>query len=462
MSFIRNKENDFIFGNEYNLFSTKNWFNFCVTQYGVYPDLLKIMPNKSLKTIYFNYKKCNELLCSPEFWKELNLIGYEKIPQGIKISVDATKYFSFEDESKIYDLNDEDDYDYVWNDVTIPDEWDALRESLSVEVMLKNVIRCQDREGNPVTIKHDTCSILLLDKSTFPLNLQKQIEDDFFIMLIHDGEYYHPYILYNVKNSFEKKIFNHILNVYKRSLVKKVVESPATISFIIMTPQGGFDTKEIEINDVIETEENLYLHINDDFKEVHEKTLEFMETDESGLLIYRGCPGSGKTSYIKYLTTLFPGKTFLFVSSDIMNRLSDPNFIGFLSDNKESVIILEDCEQLLVSRENTMDSIFINSGLMNLLNMTDGILGSAFKFKFICTFNSDNISKIDNALLRKGRCKINYEFKKLSIEKIEKLIELKKIDNPWPDGNKTEMTVAELYNSEDKDYQTKKIKKIGF
>ena len=470
MSFIRNKENDFIFSNEYNLFSNKNWYNFCISQYNIYPDILKILPNRSMKTIFFNYEKCNELLCSVDYWCKLGE-DFKEVPKNIKTTGDLTKYFSFgidTPDDLEYDVSDIDDngaYEYVWEDISLPPDWDSLKESLSAELDVKNIIKCIDMDGNSVDIKHDSCNIYLIDKKTFsgmPENIVKDINDDFVILLMHDAEYYHPYLIYNVQTETEKKIFNHILRIYKLSLVKKIVESPASISFIVMTPGGGFDTKEIEIADVIKNDENLLMHVNDDFEEVHKNTLEFIESKESGLLIYRGCPGSGKTSYIKYLTTLFQSKKFLFVSPDIMGRLSDPNFISFLSDNKEAIIILEDCEQLLVSRDNTLDSMYINSGLMNLLNMTDGILGSAFRFKFICTFNSDNISKIDNALLRKGRCKINYEFRKLSIDKIDKLIEKNKIKNPWNGNIKTEMTVAELYNSEDKDYQNKKQKRIGF
>lgn len=467
MSFIRNKNNDFIFSSDYELFSNRNWYNFCISEYNVYPDMLKIFPNESLKTIFFNYEKCNELIYSCEYWAKLGG-EFKDIPKNIKVTKELTKYFSFgintPDELK-ENMNDVDYDEYVWNDVSLPSGWESLKESLSTELDAKNIIKCTDINGNNVDIKHDSCNIYLIDKKTLsglPNYIIDAINDNFFILAIHDAEFYHPYLIYNVQSKLEKRIFNHIIQIYKLALVKKITKSPASISFIIMTPGGGYDTKNIEITDIIKTDENLFMHVNDDFTEVHKNTIDFINSEESGLLIYRGCPGSGKTSYIKYLTTLFQSKKFLFVSSDIMGRLSDPNFIGFLSDNKEAIIILEDCEQLLVSRDNTLDSGYINSGLMNLLNMTDGILGSAFKFKFICTFNSNNISKIDNALLRKGRCKINYEFKKLSIDKIDKLIEKNKIKNPWKDGNKTEMTVAELYNIDDKDYQQTKQKRIGF
>lgn len=469
MAFIRNKDNTFLFSNEYNLFSTKNWYNFIISQYNVFPDILKVFPSQSMKNIFFDYKKYEELLKDPKYWKQLGE-EFKGIETSFKLTNCMTKYFkSKEGETKKELLNESnesqtlDDFTYAFGeDFTIPENWDSIHEALSEEWNVKNVIECENEDGESVNIEHDKTQVFLIDRSAiYNPEILKDINNDFCILIIHDGEYYNPFILYNVKSKVEQQILNHLVGIYKYCILKKKAKEVASVSFIIET-QAGYDTKNIEIVDVIKSKENLLMHTNDDFEDVHKKSLEFLESKESGLIIYRGEPGSGKTSYIKYLTTLFPKKQFLFVSADIMGDLGHPNFISFLTDNKNSIIILEDCEQLLVSRDNSLDSMYINEGLINLLNMTDGILGSAFNFKFICTFNSKNISKLDNALLRKGRCKVNYEFQKLSIDKIEKLIESKKIQNPWKDGKKKKMCVAELYNTEDDNYQNEEKRKVGF
>lgn len=467
MAFKRNNDSQFLFSNEYNLFSTKNWYNFIVSQYNVFPDILKIFPSQSMKNMFFDYKKYEELIQNQDTWKPLGkeFFGFENY---IKTNTTLTRYFKFkEGESDKEILNEEENWDndfaYAFEeDLTIPESWESLHEALSEEWNAKNIIECENENGDIVNIEHDRSQVFLIDKkSIYNPELLKDIKDDFCILIIHDGEYYNPFILYKTETETEKKIFNQCIKLYKHCLLKKHIQEAASVSFIVETPTG-YDTKNIKISDVIKTEENLYLHTNDDFKTIHKKSIEFLNSDESGLIIYRGIPGSGKTSYIKYLTTILPDKQFLFVSADIMGDLGHPNFISFLTDNKNSVIILEDCEQLLVSRDNSLDSPYINEGLINLLNMTDGILGSAFNFKFICTFNSKNISKLDNALLRKGRCKVNYEFKELSIDKIEKLIELEKIKDLWNGKPKKKMSVTELYNTDDENYQTEERKKIGF
>jgi len=76
----------------------------------------------------------------------------------------------------------------------------------------------------------------------------------------------------------------------------------------------------------------------------------------------------------------------------------------------------------------------------------------------ICSFNTD-LSKIDSALLRKGRLIANYEFNELKPEKAQmlsrKLGFTGKIDTP--------MTLTAIYNQAEKEFsQVKKYKPIGF
>ena len=118
------------------------------------------------------------------------------------------------------------------------------------------------------------------------------------------------------------------------------------------------------------------------------------------------------------------------------------------------MFILEDCEQLLEDRGENQ----FNNAIATILNMADGLLSDIVNIKFICTFNAP-ITKIDPALLRKGRCMAKYEFGKLHADKV-------KILNDKYNLGHTEikdMTLAEVYNPDKKDYteETKQIK-IGF
>lgn len=146
-------------------------------------------------------------------------------------------------------------------------------------------------------------------------------------------------------------------------------------------------------------------------------------------------------------------KQFILVTNAIAAHMAEPEFIAFMMENKDSIFILEDCEQILMTREENR----FGGAIANILNMSDGLMSDIFNIKFICTFNTD-IENIDEALLRPGRCFVNYEFKPLEAEKTGKLLESLgyAIDKP------REMTLAEIYNYKEEQTENAKPKKIGF
>jgi hypothetical protein len=138
----------------------------------------------------------------------------------------------------------------------------------------------------------------------------------------------------------------------------------------------------------------------------------------------------------------------------MISSISSPEFLPFISRQPNSILILEDCESLLVHRENGLGN---GSALSNLLNLGDGLLSDALSINVICTFNAD-IKKIDDAILRKGRLLARYEFKELHLSKArflaQKIGKNANIDHP--------MTVSDIYNFDDTSFENKSAKSIGF
>jgi hypothetical protein len=198
---------------------------------------------------------------------------------------------------------------------------------------------------------------------------------------------------------------------------------------------------------------NLEENYNDGFDEVNKKILDFLNQRESGIALLYGIAGSGKSNYIRHLVTNYP-KKYYFITPAIAAHMGNPEFVAFLMENTDSVFILEDCEQILKERETNSFGLAVS----NILNMSDGILSDIFNLKFICTFNSD-VNDIDKALLREGRCYINYEFTPLKAEKVAVLND--KYELGIPKEEIKDMTLAEIYNYSAKK-ETKKTKKIGF
>lgn len=193
---------------------------------------------------------------------------------------------------------------------------------------------------------------------------------------------------------------------------------------------------------------------NNDFQEVHQKVKESLTTHNKGVVLFHGIPGSGKTNYIKWLTSQIPNKKFIFIPTSMIPSLTDPAFIEILIENKNSILVLEDCENYIAERT----SFSLHTDVVSsILNIADGMLSDVLECQLICTFNSD-ISKIDNALLRKGRLIAEYKFKELSIEKCNQYLAFigKNIQV------KTPHSLAELTNIDHREFKNTQEKKIGF
>lgn len=192
---------------------------------------------------------------------------------------------------------------------------------------------------------------------------------------------------------------------------------------------------------------------NDDFMPIHEIIVNRLNTqDDKGIVLLHGTPGTGKTSYIRYLTSLI-AKKMIYIPPDFAHKIASPDFLPLLIDNPNSVLIIEDAENIIETRDNAR-----NMSVSNLLNLADGLLSDCLNIQILCTFNT-NINKIDKALLRKGRLIASYEFRPLTIAKSQILSD--KLN--FVTKVKKEMTLTDVYNQKEKEFETENTSdSIGF
>jgi hypothetical protein len=236
------------------------------------------------------------------------------------------------------------------------------------------------------------------------------------------------------------------------NLPKLRVRKKGNITLIRAT-QHGLSTVDFELRSQVSSVELCY---GEEFVKVHKHILESLnKMDSKGIILLHGDPGTGKSHYLRHLSTLIKNKTIMWLPQTAADSLCSPEFITFLMNNKNSVLIIEDGERVIKDREGFDGS---SNAVSNLLNLTDGILSDCLHIQVVATFNTD-IKNIDKALMRKGRLIVDYEFSKLSVEGSNKLLKYLNKDHQTT----VEMTLADIYNIDAPDLSNhKKRQKIGF
>lgn len=271
-------------------------------------------------------------------------------------------------------------------------------------------------------------------KTVIILNMDCIVElDENYCMILH--------------NSVHEK-FVHEISAFVIKFKERQKRMPAEIN-IIVKDSGGLDLKAMEIK---RTKIDPDLFYPDDFKEVDamiQKRLQ--QKNDKGIVLLHGLPGTGKTTYLRYLIGKVK-KRVMFLSPNVAGNLMNPDFIDLLIDNPNTVLVIEDAENIIMDRKVSQDS-----SVSNLLNISDGLMADFLNVQLVCTFNSP-LTMVDSALMRKGRLIAKYEFGKLSVAKSQRLSDhlgfKSTIYKP--------MTVAEISHQNEKDFDITKVEVLGF
>lgn len=218
---------------------------------------------------------------------------------------------------------------------------------------------------------------------------------------------------------------------------------------ILMQSNHGFS---INYTTMVDVDIDLDLMYAGDFKSVSDTILDHVcDTEKTGLILLHGTPGTGKTSYIRWLSGQAKRK-FVFIPPEVVSSMTSPAFADFLLRNTGLTFIVEDAEATLRPRMGSEGSI-----VTTILNLTDGLMGDILKCQFICTFNT-RLEDVDSALLRPGRLLVRHEFGKLSISEVSELLDSRDIDIQVDEPK----TLAEVLNIESMPTVTKQEPKRSF
>lgn len=298
------------------------------------------------------------------------------------------------------------------------------------------------------TFIEDHFSRLEIDFASLKKNIPKA---DYFYSFLYDDllinfEYAQDSITLLYKET-DFSLIEALIEDLSRFLIQEEADTPH-IRLLTQTHMG-IELKKMEL---IQPKLDIASNYNDDFLEVH--TIihgRLKEKDSKGLVLLHGKPGSGKTSYLRFLSGELD-KKIIFLPPAMGSSLDDPDFMQILLRNTNSILVIEDAEKIIVERENG------NSPVSSLLNLTDGLLSDCLHIQVICSFNV-GLSQIDKALLRKGRLIARYEFNELETEKAQKLSDALGFSNRIQKPT----LLTDIYNQDEKDLMTKnRAAPIGF
>lgn len=129
----------------------------------------------------------------------------------------------------------------------------------------------------------------------------------------------------------------------------------------------------------------------------------FEKSSQNGMLLMSE-PGCGKSALLRAVFMNSTSKTLYLVNDDSL--LDHANFIPWIKERRNALIVMEDVDRLLVSRDSG------NSRMAALLNTIEGVLQP--NVKFIFSTNLGSTRNIDSALLRPGRLYRHIKLGKLS------------------------------------------------
>jgi hypothetical protein len=230
-------------------------------------------------------------------------------------------------------------------------------------------------------------------------------------------------------------------------LLKQAPVKSASMKWYFLN-DGRVDNRTLDIKQQHPVKDEMYPWIEGGVQAYFKRYLE----SDANILILLGEPGTGKTTFIRELIVSNGLDAMITYEESLMN--SDRLYIDLICNDDQDILILEDADTLLLSRESDGNKV-----MSKLLNISDGLMKNKKKIVFTANLKYGSMAKTDHALVRPGRCFGVMDFRALTYQEAVAAADAMGLKVP-EDMNKSDMiTLAQLTNP---DYVNPEVQKVGF
>lgn len=207
-----------------------------------------------------------------------------------------------------------------------------------------------------------------------------------------------------------------------------------TIDWNFMNGRSGLSSASFDELAIDLVHDEAYPTLGEPVQQFVRRYLDSSET----VLILQGPPGTGKTRLVRAILSEMSRRrnrsAHVMYTGDKRALENDEIFVDFITGSHDAFVI-EDADHLLLARANG------NHDLHRFLAIADGVVRAQGR-KIIFTTNLPNVSDIDEALLRPGRCFANVRTRGLVRAEADALA-----SRLVPDQSRRQQLLQELFAS---------------